>query len=149
MLNRKQFEMLLGIHCVLMLTVALGCGGKPQETYPVSGVVQWKDGKPATELAGATVELQVIEGVLLRVSPRGEVQADGKFTLRTYEPKDGAPAGKYRAMITPVLLADPGAAVALSSLDSRFQSFTTTPLQVTVAPQPNEIVLPVQRAKGR
>lgn len=149
MSHNKQLATLLIVPCALLLSTFVGCGGKPQATFPVSGVLQWKDGKPASDLAGATVELQVIDGVEIRVSPHGEVQSDGTFVLRTYEPKDGAPPGKYRAMVTPVLLADPGASVAISPLDPRFQSFNSTPLQVTVAPQPNEIVLSVERVKGR
>lgn len=149
MLHNKQFARLLIVSSTLLLTTLIGCGGKPQSTFPVSGVLQWIDGKPATELAGATVELQVIEGVALRVSPHGEVQPDGTFVLRTYEPKDGAPSGKYRAMVMPVLLADPGESMAASPLDARFQSFKSTPLEVNVAPEPNEIVLSVERTKGR
>lgn len=149
MFHHYQFHTFFATLSALLLPMSFGCGGKPQETFPVKGVVQWKDGKPATELAGATVELQIVEGPSLRVSPHGEVQSDGTFMLRSYEPNDGAPAGKYRAMIAPVLLADPGASIASSPLDSRYQSFTTTPMQVTVASQPNEIVLNVERSRRR
>lgn len=127
-----------------------GCSGKPQETYPVSGVLRWQDGNPATELAGATVEFQVVDGVQIRVSPRGEIQSDGRFEIHTYQPKDGAPAGNYLALVMPVLMADPGAATIASPLDGKYQSFKTTPLKVTVEPQPrNDLILTVERATGR
>jgi hypothetical protein len=127
------------------LLAGAGCKGRPQETYLVSGVLEWQDGEPAIELAGATVEFQVVDGVQIRVSPRGEIQSDGRFTIGTYQPKDGAPAGNYLAMVMPLLMADPGSATIASPLDRRYQSFTTTPLKVTVEPQPkNELILTVE-----
>jgi hypothetical protein len=33
------------------------------------------------------------------VKPRGQVEADGTFTLTTYEAGDGAPAGEYQVTV--------------------------------------------------
>jgi hypothetical protein len=83
----------------LLVPIACGCGGGKVPVYPVSGQVLI-DGKPA-------------EGVMVRLEPQeppeagqGHVpkpmaytEADGKFQLTTYAPKDGAPAGRYRVAI--------------------------------------------------
>lgn len=131
---------------ILALT---GCNRPPQETYPSEGVVKWTDGTPAAELAQGRVELQVLEGPAIRVSPRGNVQNDATFVLQTYEPNDGAPAGKYRAVIIPwAPPVDSGPALPLP-IDSRWQNFQTTPLSVTIEPKPNQIVLTVERAARR
>ena len=57
----------------LLLAGAGGCGSEGEQTYPVSGMVLWNDGQPAAELEGATVELQLKNAAVRRVSPNGEV----------------------------------------------------------------------------
>jgi hypothetical protein len=133
---------------LFMLCVLAGCNRSPQATYPVKGMVKWSDGAAATEIKNATVELQVIEGPKIRVSPHGAVREDGTFVLRTYQPEDGAPAGEYRAIVCPErwdYFKPPPPPV----LDSRFGSYTTSPLKVTIKPEPNEIVLTLDRARKR
>jgi hypothetical protein len=108
--------------------------------------VRWADGAPAKELEHAIVELQVIDGPAIRVSPRGPVRADGSFVLRTYQPEDGAPAGDYRAIVRP-RQHDEETAPPPPILDARWQSFASSPLKVTVKSEPNEIELKVERMK--
>lgn len=139
----------LGQTMLGLLIVAAGCNRSPQETYPVHGRVDWADGKPAGELAEGTVELQVIEGVKIRVSPRGEIQTDGTFVLRTYAPGDGAPAGKYRAVVMPKRSFDDEIRAQPLIVHSRFLDFKTTPLRVEVLPEKNDVKLQVERAAGR
>jgi hypothetical protein len=130
---------------LVTLGTILGCNRPPQATYPVKGVVKWNDGQSATELESAGIELQVIEGPAIRVSPRGDVGPDGTFVLRTYGPADGAPEGEYRAVIMPWVLPDLTVKRPPPIVDKRFQSFQSTPLRVTVKPEPNDIVLTVDR----
>ncbi len=132
-----------------LLIVAAGCNRSPQETYPVHGRVDWADGKSAVELAEGTVELQVIEGVKIRVSPRGEIQTNGTFVLRTYVPGDGAPAGKYRAVVMPKRSFDDEIRSQPLIVHSRFLDFKTTPLLVEVLPDKNDVKLQVERAARR
>ena len=148
----KGLEMrTLGVSTCKCLSLAFaviavsGCGGSSRETYPVEGRVVWKDGTAATELAEGTVELQASDEVTKRVSPRGEVQSDGSFVLKTYQSGDGAPPGRYRAIIMPKLVIDDEVRAALPILHSKFQSFTTTPLTVEVKTEPNEVDLTVER----
>ena len=141
---------LRGRALLLLLTACalFGCNRAPQATYPVKGIIQWSDGGVAREIKNATVELQVIEGPAIRVSPHGMVHADGTFVLRTYQPKDGAPAGKYRAIVCPERW-DQFKEAPPPIMDRRFESYETSPLQVTIEPKPNEIVLEVERARKR
>lgn len=134
---------------MLSLATTLGCNRPPQATYPAKGVVQWSDGRPATELTQGRLELQVIEGPTIRVSPHALLQDDATFVLRTYDAADGAPAGKYRAVIIPWAPPTDGSTPAPALLDSRWQNFADSPMQVTIEPKPNELVLSVERAKRR
>jgi len=80
------------------LAVASACGDGRIKTYPVSGKVL-VDGRPA---AGARVVFHPIEGdeAFMRERPVDmATDADGGFELMTFEPGDGAPAGKYRVGI--------------------------------------------------
>jgi len=83
----------------LFLLPVLGCGEDWQaSTHPASGQVMINGAPPE----GALVQLHPTgEGPDERNSrPWGLVQADGTFTLSTYESGDGAPAGAYKLTIT-------------------------------------------------
>ncbi len=128
-----------------------GCGAKqPQPTFPASGIVRWSDGQPAKELAQSTITLtgKGGGGPSIPVNPRGQVQTDGTFVLRTYAPGDGAPAGKYVASVTysyPSRLRDsPNQSLPF---DPRFQSYQTSGLEITIKPESNELLLTLERAK--
>src|SRR6185295_8932752 len=74
---------------ILFMFVFTGCGSnKPQETYPTSGIVQWSNGQSASELTGAMVALEAIEGAKVLAFPTGVIQNDGTFVLKTYQPED-------------------------------------------------------------
>lgn len=128
--------------------VAAGCGGG--RAYPVEGKVVFADGQPAAELAGGSV---VFESAEANVSATGEIGPDGSFRLTTYKDHDGAPAGKYKVVVTAgdpeEVGADdrPARRKAKRTLDPRFQSLDTTPLEVTVEPRANRVTLKVERAK--
>jgi hypothetical protein len=86
------------------LTLLSGCGepagGTRKETlYPVKGQVQLAGGKP---LAGGTVVFIPASGQ--DASPRGDVDANGNFALKTGD-AEGAPAGEYKVRIEPALAA--------------------------------------------
>jgi hypothetical protein len=131
----------------LLVLAAAGCGGSPQKTYPVSGVVKWSDGQPATELANANISLDVVEGKVLR-GPRGQVKEDGTFILQTFEPGDGAPEGKYRAIFVPEMIRDDEAPRPKLIMDPRFQDYKKSGLLITVKPEPNnQVQLTVTRTK--
>lgn len=87
-----------------LLAIA-GCGGGDlrQPTYPVSGSVTIDD-KP---LADATVVFHAVDKSKFKWQelPQGKTDANGKFTIFTYETGDGAPAAEYNvgiALLEPV-----------------------------------------------
>ena len=71
----------------LLIATAAGCGGS--NTNPVSGTVLVK-GKAA---AGVRVTFHPRGGG--GTTPTGETDKDGRFTLSTAAPRDGAPPGEY------------------------------------------------------
>jgi len=76
-------------------------GGPRIAVHPIHGEV-FVDGKPAKD---AFVHLYPDKphdnpNPNLGVMSQGQVDADGKFEISTYEHGDGAPAGKYKISIT-------------------------------------------------
>jgi len=84
-----------------MFVLAAGCSGKKSnawtkarpQTFPVKGVVTF-EGAP---VEGATVVF-FAEGKKLAAT--GVTGVDGTYVLRTFEPRDGAVAGKHAVRIT-------------------------------------------------
>src|SRR5688500_5799336 len=85
---------------LLMQTLLAGCGARP---YPVAGKLVFEDAKPATELAGYTIDF---ESETPRVSASGVVADDGSFTVGTTTPSDGAMPSTYRVALNPPLADD-------------------------------------------
>ena len=132
---------------VLLVGMIAGCGGDNDKTYPVTGVVVWADGQPASELRGANIELQLIDATARKVSPHGEVQADGTFTLGSYRQDDGAAEGDYRALVMPQKSQDAEGPHTVYIMDPQFENYDTSELKVTIEPKANEITLRVQKPK--
>jgi hypothetical protein len=88
--RRRKFALL----CLLMSVVLAGCGKRLSvpTAVPVSGVVKFK-GKP---LQGIRVTLHAQgEEAKPKFIPTGQTGRDGKFTLSTGAPGNGAPPGTY------------------------------------------------------
>lgn len=80
------------------LIVFSGCGGDGRpRLIPTEGIVTL-DGQP---LDGAIVAFQLVvdEKSDYQRPSSGVTDASGKFQLKTYEPGDGAPVGKYKVAI--------------------------------------------------
>lgn len=126
--------------CLLVVCLA-GCG---HGMYPVDGVVQFDDGRAATELAGGMVSLQ---GLDRDISSQGEIHADGTFTISTHAEADGAYPGKYRVMVTQPPAPSENSRV-VRVLDSIYSDSRKTPLEITVAAEHNHVTIRVARDKG-
>lgn len=130
---------------LLLAVFALGCSGKG--VYPVEGQVVWKDGSPATELAGSLIFFELAEE---RTSARGFIQPDASFRLETNKPNDGALLGEHVVTIVEVGRKSAGgpdsSAIAPAKLDSRYMSPATSDLRATVARGVNKITVTVERA---
>lgn len=78
----------------LVLVAVVGCGSESGRVpiHPTKGTVTAADGAPAE---GALVFLHPVTPNGGPNRPNGRVAADGSFTVTSYEPGDGAPAGDY------------------------------------------------------
>jgi hypothetical protein len=126
----------------LVIAVALAatgvscCRSDRTVVHPTQGSVRFQ-GQPAT---GALVVFHPLDTSpeMQKLRPGGNVEADGKYYLSTYGPKDGAPAGKYRVT---VIWASPGSGErpGPDRLGGRYANPSTTPLTATVAEGDNQI----------
>ena len=113
------------------LLLCCGCGRGKLETLPASGRVIFEDGQPVQL---GTIEFESVEhGVVAR----GKIGADGKFVLGTYSEKDGAVAGRHRAVVTQLFVTDPIGASGHKHdhggiVDLSYASFDTSPLSYTI-----------------
>jgi hypothetical protein len=123
----------------LVIAAITGCNSRPN-TYPIDGKVVWKSGDPAKELVGYVVSFESEHGL---TSGSGAIQADGTFTIGTFDLADGALAGKHRIAITPP---EPplDAAPPPRLIAKRFGSFETSGLTTGVKSGRNSVVLEVE-----
>jgi len=131
---------------LLLAAALLGCGSG---YYPVDGQVEWKDGKPATELAGSLVIFECAEK---KSSAQGVIQADGKFKLTSLNANDGAPEGEHVVLVMEVGRKPQGGPdgtnLAPSKIDTRYASPSTSDLRATIKRGVNTITLSVERGSG-
>ena len=144
-LNRHQ-RMGLLFCCLLPLFSVASCGAKNPATYPVKGVVLFDDGTPVTS---GTVEFL---SKSQSINARGEIQPDGKFTLTTFRPNDGAVAGEHDIVILQSFLSDSlgevshqqhGKGQKARIVDPTLASYDTTTLSETVHEKENHFELRV------
>ncbi len=88
---------------VLLALAAAGCGAShgpaPPATYPVSGQVRYKDGRP---FRGGTIQL--LSTVDPTLTMTGEVAEDGTFQVETFfrgQRLPGAVAGPCQVLVSP------------------------------------------------
>lgn len=72
-----------------------GCSGKEFDTYPVTGSIT-VNGSPLT--TGSVTFVSTSGGP----PATGEIGPDGRYTLTTEKPNDGATPGKYTVMVVAV-----------------------------------------------
>jgi len=135
----EYWRLLLFVGGIPFLAVATGCSNG---TYPVHGSIVYTDGSPAKELAGGAVELDSLEQP---ISARGSIDEEGKFVISTFEAEDGAVPGKHRVLI--VSRQATGDEPVGKVIDSKYQSFETSELELEVTPGTNTPTFTVERAK--
>ena len=104
-------QLLVFMACLACCVLAAGCGGGSSNpaTVPVSGTVTLN----GQAVEGATVSF--VGGAANRPTT-GTTDAQGKFTLSTFEPNDGAPPGEYSITVTKY--ADAGGGTAPKEVDT-------------------------------
>lgn len=118
---------------VCLVTVCLfGCGSGNVPVYAAKGRVVFSDGTP---VGAGRVEFRPLEAPRPVVA-RGEVQADGTFELSTFEPGDGAIAGRHTAIVLPKMIMQNRNVVPAVKIDSRFGNYKTSGLEFTVNENP-------------
>jgi hypothetical protein len=97
MSSQSRSQWAISLPMTLAIVTIIGCSQRDDgrmQVYPVSGKVT-VGGQPATGakvvLYGATPELKGAG----TIPPEGTTDENGAFALRSYEPEDGAPAGKF------------------------------------------------------
>jgi len=73
-----------------------GCGGKTNNTYPVSGKVTM-NGQPL-EL-GTVLFKSVVEGEARSTTARASIDKNGFYELSTFGESDGALAGRHKVIV--------------------------------------------------
>lgn len=135
-----------GRRCALPLAVAAialaGCGKgvSVPSTVPVTGVVTYK-GKP---LQGILVTLHAQgEEPTGAYIPAGQTGPDGKFTLSTGAPGNGAPSGDYVVTFTKPEIAPPAKTASIETEIDAFGGKYSDPAQsqwkVTIADGENSL----------
>jgi len=130
--------------CVVVMTAAFcGCGGSTitaPETAPVSGTVTLH-GKAA---AGVRVHLHPQFDIgELPFLPSGETDREGRFTLSTTAPGDGAPPGEYVVTIEkPRVVSDrnqSGVEVEIDELKGKYSDPAKSAWKVMIAEGTNQL----------
>lgn len=103
------------------LCIFAGCGSK---LVPVHGKVTLPDGKPA---AGSQVVFQGGEEKK-QFTARGDVGADGTFTMGTEKPGDGVPPGKYSVIVNPPPMVNAEGPYVVP-FNAKFTNFKTSGLE--------------------
>src|SRR5262245_27637772 len=128
-----------GLAAAFLAVALVGCGSSK---YQIEGRVVWTDGKPATELAGYTVDFEALEA---RVSATGIIKTDATFELSTDRPGDGVIAATYKVAINPPI-AEGDVPVARSLLPPNYATPDSSGLVETISGK-RVVELKVERRK--
>lgn len=121
------------------LVLLASCGTSDRlPVYSVEGTVTY-NGSPTV---GAMVVYHPINPTekMKKVRPAGKVDAEGRFRLSTYGPKDGAPAGEYRVTVIWPGPGGEGDSPGPDRFRGKYTNPNTSPLKATVVAGSNEPV---------
>ncbi|MBN2295933.1 MAG: hypothetical protein JXM70_26110 [Pirellulales bacterium] len=133
---------------VLLVPLYCACGSGRPETYTTKGKVVFPDGSP---LSGGSIMFQSTGQGEKVYNARGLIGPDGTFEMTTFEPNDGAVAGKHIVMVresAPATDFTPPSATA-RLVDPRFMSFDTSGLTVDVKKGDNDLTIKIDRPAKR
>jgi hypothetical protein len=122
---------------MLLLSSLASCrDDRFKKTYPVTGQVLF-EGKPPV---GARVLFHSLEDPNDEISrPRATVDAEGRFVVNTYVPKDGAPAGNYVVTLHWLPKGFNGPVEAGNKLPMRYAKAETSGFKVEIRKENNDL----------
>lgn len=136
-----------GIWAAVALLAGVGCGGdRRPPVFAATGKLTATTAKGVAPAAGATVTF-VSKADPKAALPTATVAADGTFTLSTFEPGDGAPAGDYAVTVywPAAGRMTLGEAAGPDQLGGRYADPKTSKLSATVTPAgPNQFAFDVR-----
>ena len=134
-LVKRANKRLLLLSIVCMVGSTIGCNRETKlPTHKVTGKVT----KKGVGLPNATVIFHAKNPPAGFIKPRAISDANGEFTLTTYESGDGAPIGDYEVTLEQWLYNNPEVG-ATNRLPSKFGSPATSGIQVKVAANVNAL----------
>lgn len=143
LIRRGSEAAIVAVLAATLAVTAGGCGGSGAPVYPAGGRVEFADGTP---MNGGSVSFRPVQ-VQADASARGQIRADGTFSLTTFSPDDGAALGRHRVLVVAALVGDretPNPAQT-PQLDPRNSNYDTSGLEfdVTNDPAKNEFTIVV------
>jgi hypothetical protein len=127
----------------LLYVPAVGCNSRP--TAQVSGKVLYKDGSvPRGGVRIIRFEPTADTTATIRKTASSEIRDDGTFQLYTRKPGDGVILGKYS--VTFSVFRGPRDRVSL--IDEKYTASSTTPYQVTVEDDMEDLKFEIEPAKS-
>lgn len=122
---------------VLALTSCKKKDGK-LPVFPVKGQILI-DGNPAKDVLISFWPAKIEEG-LHAYSPSAQTDENGYFTLSTYNPGDGAPAGEYAVTIEwPVGFSIVSNQWHGDHLQGKYKDQNNSQIKIKIEPKPNEL----------
>jgi hypothetical protein len=115
-----------------ILFLVVGCGGPASvATVPVSGKVT-VDGQAVTsgQVSFIAVDEKVGAGLCT-----GTISASGEYKISS-DGKPGAPLGKYKATVTPLMAAPTGGGAPALPYNAKYSSVKSSPLSIEVVSSP-------------
>jgi hypothetical protein len=133
---KSYLGMVRRVFCVVMLLTLAGCSSGQFDVAPVEGQVT-VEGKPLTGKY-MVIFSPIAQGAKDRAGrpAAGPVEAEGRYSLSTYEPGDGAVVGKHRVAVLP-----PGEI----SVTTPLPGVVPDDFEVEVKPEKNRINIDLKR----
>ena len=145
--SQHPARLIVGLLVSCLVLAASGCGPSHPPTYPVIGKVVFENGE-ACQLG--TIEFRSLDHL---VSARGKIEKDGSFKLSTWEPDDGAVAGKHQVIVQQLIITEDLSFAAHGHgprVNPRYGDYATSGLEVVVEPvEKNEVTVTLKLVKGK
>jgi hypothetical protein len=135
---------------VLSTAMALtGCADKYPPVYKVTGRLVFKNGKGNMKALSQNANLEFQSLTDAAEKPGSEIGPDGSlkfFSMRANKAVPGIKEGTYKARVLFTAAEDPEHPKN-HLVDPKYLSFKTTPLEFTIQPGDNDIVIEIEAGK--